>query len=254
MPNKTPLLIARHNREGQTLKGAVAAAPRRRGRPSRDDVAMPREEILLRAFAAFARDGYDGVSLRSLARECGISDSLISHHFGSKPALWEEAADSVFQPIYARLLALIDSLAAAGNDPITVLRTNLPQALKLLAAEPVLVQFMFREGEGDDVRGEYLREKYLRPYLARVDALFAQAQTLGNYRPVSPESRHVLVLGLMRSLALPGLMRNELTAHLATPEAMAAFIDDATAVIYGGLLLHPHEKSSVATPSTGNRS
>lgn len=250
MTNKTIQLIDRRNQEGLALRGP---APRRRGRPSRDAMAMPREDILRQAFAAFARDGYDGVSLRTLAAGCGISDSLISHHFGSKQRLWEEATDSMFQPLYDRLLALLDALALAqDNNATLVLRNNLPQSLKMVAANPVMLQFLFREGEGDNERGEYLRAKYVRPYLARLDAMFAQAQVSGEYRAMAPESRHVFVFGLMRSLVMPGLMRAELAPHLATPEAMSAYIDEATALLYSGLLIHPHEKTAPRSGVAGD--
>lgn len=220
----------------RTPAGSVCTPARRRGRPCRDAEAMPREDILQRAFAAFARDGFDNVSLRTLARSCGVSDSLLSHHFGSKQQLWREAVDSHFVPIYRRLMALLDALAQSGDAAIT-LQTNLPQAIKLMAANPVVVQFLFREGEGDDERGEYLRATYLRPYLARLDALFDQAQDSGRYRRVSPASRHALVLGLLRSLVIPGALRAELAPHLANPDAMAAYIDDAVSIIYDGLAL-----------------
>lgn len=220
------------------LAAADPTPPRRRGRPSRDAEAMPREEILRQAFAAFAQDGFDGVSLRALAQRCAISDSLLTHHFGSKQQLWREAADAIFGPIYQRLLALLDALAQSG-DAATALQSNLPQAIRLMAANPVAVQFLFREGEGDDERGEYLRVTYLRPYLARLDALFDQAQHTGRYRQVSPASRHALVMGLLRSLVIPGALRAELAPHLATPEAMNAYIDDAVAVLYGGLVINP---------------
>lgn len=213
-----------------------AAAPRRRGRPGRDAVAMPREDILRRAFTAFARDGYDNVSLRSLGAECAVSDSLLTHHFGSKQQLWREAADSIFGAIYERLLALLDALAASG-DAATALQSNLPQAIKLMAANPVALEFLFREGEGDNCRGEYLRATYLRPYLARLDVLFDQAQASGRYRTVSPASRHALVMGLLRSLVIPGALRAELAPHLATAETTNTYIDDAVSVLYDGLVL-----------------
>ena len=46
-----------------------------------------RARIREAAIAAFARDGFDGTSLRSIAREVGVSPALIVHHFGDKPAL-----------------------------------------------------------------------------------------------------------------------------------------------------------------------
>lgn len=234
MPNKTPTPLR--------LIPTAAAGQRRRGRPSRDTVAMPREEMLRIAFAAFARDGYDNVTLRSLAAECAVSDSLLTHHFGSKQQLWREAADENFRPIYERLLALLDALAQAG-DAAATLQSNLPQAVKLMAANPLTLQFLFREGEGDDERGAYLRDTYLRPYLARLDTLFDQAQHTGRYREVSPASRHALVMGLLRSLVIPGALRAELAPHLASREAMNAYIDDAVAILYDGLVRKPDTSS-----------
>lgn len=231
----------------------LQAITRRRGRPRQDTAALPREEILRRAFVAFARDGYDGVSLRALAAECGISDSLISHHFGSKAELWREATDSVFGPLYARLIELLDTLAAAqDNNAVAILQHNLPLSLKLVAADPVAVQFMFREGEADDERGAYLRAQYVQPYLARLDALFEQAQRAGHYRQVSSASRHALVLGLLRSIVLPGVLRAELAPHLATPQTVSDYIDDAVTVLYHGLALNSLEKA--ATKPSGGQS
>lgn len=214
--------------------------PRRRGRPSRDAVAMPREEILRRAFAAFTRDGYEGVSLRALAADCGVSDSLLHHHFGSKQQLWREATDSVFAPLYAQLLAILDELSAAqGGDAVRVLQNNVRVALRLIGSNPDVLRFLFRDGEGEDERGDYLRATYMQPYLARLDALFEQAQDSGAYRRVSPASRHVLMFGLIRSLVMPGVLRNEIQPHLVSDRARDAYIDDAITVLYEGLLARP---------------
>ncbi len=81
------------------------SASRRRGRPARADAVMAREDILRQAFQAFARQGYDNVSQRQLAADCGVSDSLLHHHFGSKQQLWQDAVDSVFGPLMQVLQA-----------------------------------------------------------------------------------------------------------------------------------------------------
>ena len=72
--------------------------PRSRGRPRFQQAALSREQIIERAFLAFAELGYEQVSLRLLANHCGISDSLLHHHFGSKQQLWQEAADNHIAP------------------------------------------------------------------------------------------------------------------------------------------------------------
>lgn len=209
------------------------SAPRRRGRPARTDAVMAREDILRHAFLAFARLGYDGVSQRQLAADCGVSDSLLHHHFGSKQQLWQEAADSVFAPLVGQLLERLDGLARQGSAAST-LRQNLPQALTLMMANPVALQFLFREGEGDSERSEYLRATYVRPYLARLDELFAQGVAAGHLRPLMPATRHALVMGFMRMLVIPGVLQSELSAQLASPEALSGYIDEVSSTLFGG--------------------
>ena len=47
------------------------------------------------AIAAFAREGFDGASLRGIAKAAGVSPALIVHHFGDKSALRSECDDYV---------------------------------------------------------------------------------------------------------------------------------------------------------------
>ncbi|MBO1741397.1 TetR/AcrR family transcriptional regulator [Leifsonia sp. TF02-11] len=46
-----------------------------------------REDVLHRAAAAFAEQGYHGASLRAIARSAGIDHSTLLHHFGDKTSL-----------------------------------------------------------------------------------------------------------------------------------------------------------------------
>jgi AcrR family transcriptional regulator len=196
---------------------------------------MPRADILTRAFTAFARHGYDAVSLRQLAGECGISDSLLSHHFGSKQQLWYEAVDSVFAPLYRQLVTTLESIEA--ENVAGILRRNLKASLTLLAAQPDAVAFMFREGEGNDERADHLRRNYVDPYIHRIHALVDEARAQGLMRTISHEACSGMVLGIMRLLVIPGIYRHALAPHLATPAAIAAYVDEIVTIFYEGLLL-----------------
>ncbi|HEY6575085.1 MAG TPA: helix-turn-helix domain-containing protein, partial [Mycobacterium sp.] len=46
------------------------------------------QDILEAALVAFATYGYDGVSLRTLNRDLGVSHNLIYQRFGGKDDLW----------------------------------------------------------------------------------------------------------------------------------------------------------------------
>src|SRR6267378_3883865 len=54
---------------------------KRTGRPKAQDAPVTVEQILDAAFRAFATYGYDGVAVRTLNRELGVSHNLIHHRF-----------------------------------------------------------------------------------------------------------------------------------------------------------------------------
>ena len=47
-----------------------------------------RGEIITAARQAFAANGFDRTSLRSIARSAGVDPALIHHYFGDKDALF----------------------------------------------------------------------------------------------------------------------------------------------------------------------
>lgn len=195
---------------------------------------MSREEILQHAFSAFATQGYEQVSLRQLAQSCDISDSLLSHHFGSKQQLWYEAADSVFTPLYQKMVTNLESISE--KNVALVLRRNLKASMVLLASEPEAMAFMFREGENDGERAIYLRENYLLPYTNRIQALSDQAHQQGLMRPISHQASTTIVLGIMRMIAIPGLYQPEISPHLLSAQRIDAFADEIVSTLYDGLL------------------
>lgn len=101
---------------------------RGRGRPP--GPSRTREEILAVARRRFFADGYDGVSLRSIAEEAGVDVALISYHFGSKKGLFGAALALTANP--AELLArelggplnslperLVRKMINVWDDPVT---------------------------------------------------------------------------------------------------------------------------------------
>ncbi|MEV4224016.1 helix-turn-helix domain-containing protein [Nonomuraea sp. NPDC049725] len=67
-------------------------APRRRpGRPAKADAGDTKAELLRAALTLFARHGYAGTSVRAIAREVGLSESVLYAHFPGKQAIFEAA-------------------------------------------------------------------------------------------------------------------------------------------------------------------
>ena len=72
-------------------------APPRRGR-RRAGEADARAAIVQAAAEEFAAAGYDGVSLRAVARRAGVDAALVHHYFGTKERVFAAAIEVSFEP------------------------------------------------------------------------------------------------------------------------------------------------------------
>lgn len=93
--------------------GPVTSEPeRRRGR--RPGGADTRAALLTAARAVFAECGYDGATVRAIARRAGVDAAMVNHWFGGKEALFTEAVLAVpFNP-----KALIAEILKGDRDRI----------------------------------------------------------------------------------------------------------------------------------------
>lgn len=62
------------------------------------NAAITRAAILDSARKRFAREGYDGASLRDIAADAGVDAALISRYLGSKDELFREVLDLACEP------------------------------------------------------------------------------------------------------------------------------------------------------------
>src|SRR5260370_13298745 len=96
---------------------------KRTGRPKTQDAPGTVEQILDAAFRAFATYGYDGVAVRTLNRELGVSHNLIHQRFGSKQGLWYAAVDRAFSQQITQLATAFDPTL---DDPLHTPNHPLP--------------------------------------------------------------------------------------------------------------------------------
>jgi AcrR family transcriptional regulator len=142
---------------------------RSRGRPAGGTTGDTRAAILGAARSQFAARGFNGASLRSIAREAGVDASLISHYFGDKSQLLVATMQLPVNPIEK-----IAGVVADGPDQMaerllrtflsawdphrevfsTLVRTTLgggdTEAPMLQLARNVLIASLLDVLEGDD--------------------------------------------------------------------------------------------------------
>ncbi|EFQ23075.1 transcriptional regulator, TetR family [Aminomonas paucivorans DSM 12260] len=73
-----------------------------------------KERLLEAGVTLFARQGFEGTSIRDLAREAGCNSSLVSYHFGSKEGLYR----AVLQGHFDVLMENLEVLKGRDEPPI----------------------------------------------------------------------------------------------------------------------------------------
>lgn len=144
---------------GQSPAAADAPAGRRGRRGGAND---SREAILTAARRLFAEHGFDGTSLRQVAREAGVDPALVHHYFKGKDELFAFSVDLPADPV--QVLADVSSLdpgQRAEEIVLAVLR------LWESPAQHSLVAFL-RGTIGSKAKTALLRELVSRTILQRI--------------------------------------------------------------------------------------
>jgi AcrR family transcriptional regulator len=189
------------------------------------------------ALVAFATHGYDGVSVRTLNRELGVSNSLLSQRFGSKEDLWHAAVDHGFGTISRHMSDVFDPTV---TDPLEQLARWIRRFLLFSAEHPELVGLMNIEGRQDTPRLAYIFDHYIGPSMWRVESLLNHLAETGRIRPTPLRAFHLVVAhGGAALFTLVPLAERFDPASPLSPDAVEAHADLITELVIAGLQVCP---------------
>jgi len=163
---------------------------RPRGRPKTGDAPATPEQVLAAALRAFARHGYEGVSIRTLSQDLGVSHNTIPQRFGSKERLWHAAVDWGFGNLVA------DLAPVAGEnppDPLDELHAGIRRFVEHSAAHPELHALMNIEGATDSHRLDYIFDNYVAPATEPLREALERLVAAGRIRPIPLRTLHFLI-------------------------------------------------------------
>lgn len=132
-----------------------------RGRPRIHDD----DGILQAALYAFAEHGYDGMSLRTLNAQMGLSRGTINQRFRSKEQLWYAAVDHGFRHLIDDLSAELQHRTTQPGDDLTRLRETIRAFLIASSRRPELVRLMNQEGLHSTQRLDHIVTTFVEPTL-----------------------------------------------------------------------------------------
>lgn len=100
-----------------------------------------RNALVEASLAIIQRDGAEALTLRSAAREAGVSHAAPYAHFEDKEDLIAAVKDEGFRELHAELQK---AAAAAGTDPLRRLETLSQVYLGFASAQPAKYHILFR--------------------------------------------------------------------------------------------------------------
>lgn len=188
------------------------------------------------AFRTFADRGYEGTTLREIAKELGVSHNLINVRFGTKENLWRRAVDARVARIAP---PLFDAFDAAGLDEEARLRELMLRFCRWAAENGDFAALSHAEGRRATWRNDYIVDVYIQPFKRRLDALLAAVSAKRAVHPISSSALlALLVQGVGFYFAsVPMLERLGVDAEIS-PEQVDQQVATCADFLLHGLLPH----------------
>ena len=206
---------------------------RRVGRPAQPTDVPAESEILARGLTAFAELGYDGASVRELARRLGVSHNFINDRYGSKERFWRAVIDRSLAAQVARLGA---ALAVSGEDELGRLRNVVHAFHQANVAQPDLARILQYESIRGGQRLEYVFQRYLTPVRDAVAPLVQHLVEQGRVRPFPIDVMVYAVVAMNSVHAERPFVSLLGDTFAADPSGFAAMLSD---ILLDGLVVNP---------------
>ena len=177
---------------------STPAKPKKRkpGRPAAGDKAISQTDLLEAALKAFAQHGYEGVSIRKLTRELGVSHNLIHHYFSSKEQLWKSAMEFGNSRIPINSTSLLPSEIAPGEEIERLYEAT--YTIALMAAEHSdYFKIIIDEAALGGPRFDFLYDNFVGEVADAVNILFQRAVDRGEARALPHGLTSIMLLAVI---------------------------------------------------------
>ncbi|HEY0942007.1 MAG TPA: TetR/AcrR family transcriptional regulator [Steroidobacter sp.] len=128
--------------------------------PRSERLENTRAAILESALEHFARDGFEGASVRKIAAQAGVNHGMIRHIYGSKEELWQEAITFLFERLDAAVN--VDAEIASGMDDRTLFETYVRRYVHYCAAHPEHARIMIQQSAMAGPQLEWAAKRFIR--------------------------------------------------------------------------------------------
>lgn len=210
------------------------------GRPSASGPTPPSEDQILRqGLEAFVELGYDGASMRELARRLGVSHNFINDRYGSKQVFWRAVVDHALEEATGFLTAALEST----DDDEGRLAAIVRRFYQLAVRKPQLNQLMLEESHSRSERLDYVFERYVAPLIDAIEPSVRRMVAAGRLPDTPMYLLYSAVIGPAAALT-----RRPMVERLGWPSdpdeaELTAIAEDLARLALGGLLGYPPSRT-----------
>lgn len=184
---------------------------------------MSLDDVLVAALRAFAERGYDGMSVRELSAQLGVSHNLVAERIGRKEDLWRAvvdrfvggSTDSIIAMARAATAATAAGTPAPPAERYDALRAVWVELIVANARRPELLRMMTVEASTAGPRLDELYERFVRPTAEAMGELYGSLVADGVLRALPAAS----LFFLLAHGATGPSSHGPLAAKLGVPDA-----------------------------------
>jgi len=148
------------DKKSNSKVSSQASEKTRSGRQSEETSEQTKLAIIKAATVEFAKHGFEGSSLRNIAKRAGTTHGLIRHHFGSKDDVFYAVVDYSLGVFGKGELQIISELSPEDfQKPDVLIATHkkiMHNIAKISAENPEMMRILMHEGSEKSERLDYL--------------------------------------------------------------------------------------------------
>jgi len=152
-----------------------------------------KETILLAAERVFAEKGFKGTTIREVAKEAGIVNSLIFYYFRNKVELYE----AVFQHAFDELEDLIQENLNLDLDRLATVKALMFSVTEFAARHLNLMKILTREIIDNGSIVQKITQQYFKPIYDFTSEFLTEGKKEALFRDVNPLQFLVSLMGMI---------------------------------------------------------
>ncbi len=187
-----------------------------------------RTRILKAAQKLFAKYGYDGTTIRDIAKETGVAESTLFHYFTNKKAILIELATTGWVEILTDLLTESSEMSSYKAVAQVMRRRMLN-----INHNSDMMKVCFLEAQFHPELRDKIQSEVIGKMTDVAEAFFATGMERGAYRQMNPKLVARVFLGMF---AIAGFSQKTLLEPDASPQAMQEMAEGLADIFLNGVL------------------